>query len=186
MTKILETFTNLVKIKFSTNENIAKSKTKCMAHLRKHKVRHLGSANLREIILNGAELPWVSSYKYLGSVITNDDDILEKDMNIKKGIFISNNHRLIQEFRWVGSRNLSNILKIYNASIYGSNLYDLNHHIITKIVSAYNNAVRMVWGIPRCAHRYWVEVLSGTHMLTSIKSNQIGFMKRVKSINKQI
>ena len=51
-------------------------------------------------------------------IITNDDDILEKDMNIKKGIFITNNHRLIQEFRWVGSRNLSNILKIYNDSFW--------------------------------------------------------------------
>ena len=103
MTDLLEKFADTANFRFSTNPIVSKSKKKCIAFCREGKQCHLVTTN---ITLNGAKLPWVQKYKYLGSIVTNKDDCLEADMICKRGTFISNTHKLIQEFRWVGVRNL--------------------------------------------------------------------------------
>ena len=50
------------------------------------------------MILNEKPLPWLSKYKYLGTIITNDDDILGRDRKAKRATYISNTYQLIH---WV-------------------------------------------------------------------------------------
>ena len=62
---------------FSTNENVNKSKTKCMAFLKKKR-------SLNNLKLRGHNLPWVSYVKHLGCKIENTPDGMKQDLRGKK------------------------------------------------------------------------------------------------------
>ena len=57
--KVCETYAEAHNLKFSTNENPSKSKTKCMAYSYKNR-------KLREMVLCGNKLRWVKKGKHLG------------------------------------------------------------------------------------------------------------------------
>ena len=79
-------------LRFSTNENPQKSKTKCMSFLQKDR-------ELRNIKLDGKDLPWVNNIKYLGSTIKNNRDCNTKqDLSEKRATYIARNNELNQEF----------------------------------------------------------------------------------------
>ena len=79
---------------FSTNINPEKSKTKCMAFLRKDRI-------LRNIKLNDKILPWVSKAKHLGSTIKNNINCdMFQDLLEKRAAYISRNSELNQEFSY--------------------------------------------------------------------------------------
>ena len=69
-------------LKFSTNENIQKSKTKCMPFLQKYR-------KLRNFHQDGKALPWVNCIKYLGSTIKNNRDCNMKQDLVKKELHTS-------------------------------------------------------------------------------------------------
>ena len=107
-------------ITFSTNEIIAKSKTKAMVFSNEKKKGI--PANL---MLNGKPLPWVNVYKYLGTMVTNELEMLEYDIGVKRAKYVENANALLQEFRWAHPAILTRINEVYNSSIYGLNLYPL-------------------------------------------------------------
>ena len=181
MVTSLESFAVNANITFSTNIDTMKSKTKCMFVSADAKQRHLVP-----IILNERELPWTDTYKYLGTTISNKDDRLSSDINIKRGTFISNTYQLVQEFRWAGSFVLTRILRIYNGNIYGSNLYDLESEKYSKFATSYNSAIKLAWKLPSMTHRYWIEVLGGIHMDAILRANMINFFKRLLSHDKTV
>ena len=78
-------------LRFSTDPNPKKSKTKCMAFL--FKTRELPKINL-----NGNTFPWVPTGKHLGMTLENTMNGLKKDILIKKARFIDKNNEIIQEF----------------------------------------------------------------------------------------
>ena len=66
MTKICEHYTNIVSLKFSTNVNVQKSKTKkCIIF---HK-GNLDTKNIAPVILNGLPLPYINSVVHLGNTL---------------------------------------------------------------------------------------------------------------------
>ena len=62
MTKTCEEYAKTHNLTFSTHPDTNKCKTKCLAFLKKER-------ELKNIILNGMELPWVISSKHLGCKI---------------------------------------------------------------------------------------------------------------------
>ena len=78
------------------------------------------------------------------------------------------------------------IQKMYNSCIYGANLYDLSHGTVQNLFTSYNNSIRLTWSLPRTTHKYWVEALSGTHLATQLKANQLSFLNRVRHSDKII
>ena len=76
MIKLAEQYFSKHGIKFSTDPNPKKSKTKCMAWLKEDRV-------LPKLKLCGNELPWVDKIVHLGMTLTNSKNILEKDMGMK-------------------------------------------------------------------------------------------------------
>ena len=167
-------------IKFSTNEIISKSKTKCMV---------FGQGKLdaspESLMLDKKPLPWVDSIKYLGTMLTNQREVLEKDIGVKRGRFIENTNTLIQEFKWAHPAILSNINMIYNSNIYGSNLYPLHSENLRKLFNSFSVATRNIWEVPRQTHRYIVDTLAQRHLMTSVMSNQIEFYKRLERNQKK-
>ena len=76
-------------LKFSTDKNTKKSKTKCLAFLKKN--RELGP-----LLLCGNPLPWVDSGKHLGNYIETKSRGMKMDISVKRAQFISKNNEILQ------------------------------------------------------------------------------------------
>ena len=83
-------------LKFSTNANPAKSKTKCIIFSKKPKERE----NVLPITLNGDNLPWVGEIKHLGNILECDNS-MKRDVTVKRGRLIGKINSLSQEFFFV-------------------------------------------------------------------------------------
>ena len=166
-------------IEFSTNDIIAKSKTKGMMFAKKKE-----NDPKHKMMLKGKELPWVTKIKYLGTIISNSHNKLEEDIASKRARFIDNCNSLLQEFKYANPLVKSKINTIYNGNVYGSNLYDMNCDIWKQLINSFNVATRTIWGVPRETHRYIVGELAGRHMLTNMFTNRIGFYKRLENSHK--
>jgi len=89
MVKICEDFAKATKLKFSTNIQIEKCKTKCLIFSKER-------ANYNEItpiLLNELALQFVNDLKHLGNVLKSDNS-MTIDCNKKRAIFISKIHSL--------------------------------------------------------------------------------------------
>ena len=118
MLKTCKFYANEHNLQFSTDANPVKNKTKCMAFVR-------GNKDLKSIELCGNELPWVNEIKHLGTVITNDQDVMASDIMQKREIYINRKNELIQEFHFAHASTLIKINNSFNTSFYGSVLWDL-------------------------------------------------------------
>ena len=81
---------------------------------------------LKDIILNGKVLPWVTSAKQVGSKITGNTNGLSKDIMEKRAQYIRANE-LDQEFYFAQTSTRILINNIFNTSFHGShvgNLFD--------------------------------------------------------------
>ena len=93
MLKTCEEFATAHNLRFSTDPNPSKCKTKCMAFLNK-------ARDLPSMILCGNPLPWVTSLKHLGTTVTNKIDGCQQDMRQKRAKYIDRNCNLTQEFKF--------------------------------------------------------------------------------------
>ena len=133
MVTVCEKFTKKRKLKFSTNVNPAKSKTKCVVFTKEKNLKD----RLAPIILDGNPLPWVNSVNHLGHILESDNS-MKSDCLAKRGKFIGKVHSLLQEFSYVDSAVMARILAIYVTSFYGSNLWNLYSYEVTKLFSSWN------------------------------------------------
>ena len=83
MLNICEKYAASHGLKFSTDPNPNKSKTRCLAFLQRER-------NLRPVLLCGNKLPWIASCKHLGNTIVTKElaengDIRSQDVKIKRG-----------------------------------------------------------------------------------------------------
>ena len=105
-------YCNAHNLKFSTDPNPKKSKTKCLAFLFKNR-------DLPKLNLGQDKLPWVSNVKHLGNTIENNLNGQRKDMSIKRARFIDKNNELLQEFYFAHPETLVKINNIYNSHFTG-------------------------------------------------------------------
>ena len=93
MLKICEEYAALHDLKFSTEANPRKCKTKCITFLNRRR-------ELPDLKLSGNSLPWVASGKHLGVTLDEKNDGLKYDMMRKRAQYISKNNEILQEFRF--------------------------------------------------------------------------------------
>ena len=127
MMKIIEEFNEEHGLRFSTDPNPAKSKTKCIAWLNVKRT-------LSNIILSGNLTPWVEKIRHLGNTITNNSNTMAKDMEEKKAKYIAKCNEIIQEFSFASAKTKFKLNSLYNISWYGSALWDLSLEEFIKIV----------------------------------------------------
>ena len=102
-----ETYAKDHNLQFSTDAIPSKSKTKCIAFVKdKREIKHM--------ILCGNKLLWVDNIKHLGSVITNDSDIMGCDTMQKRASYINRNNELMQEFYFAHPMSKVNINNSFN------------------------------------------------------------------------
>ena len=171
MVDIAEKFASSKNLKFSTNPDPIKSKTKCIVFARKASDRQA----VLPIQLGGVPLPWVGQVKHLGNTLQSDNS-MKVDMAIKRGKFIGKVNSLLQEFHFADPAVLVRILNIFTTSFYGSGLWDLQSPECDRLFKAWNVAIRHALGLPVRAHRYLIESLSGClHPKTMLSSRLVKF-----------
>ena len=179
MVKVCEQFAYDLKLKFSTNVDVIKCKTKCIV-FSKTTVNYNEYAS---IYLNGLPLPFVKEIKHLGSVFQCDNSFI-KDCDIKRAKFISKIHSLNQEFHFSDPEMVVKLYKIYACSLYGSNLWNLYSPQVLKLYNAWNVAIRILYNISRNIHCYFIGPRAGLHVRTMLLSRFISFYDSLKSSSK--
>ena len=163
---------------FSTDPNPSKSKTKCIAFSRKKET-------LPDITLCGNVLPWVNKVDHLGTVLTNDGDIVAKDVSVKRAAYIAKNNAIMQEFESYPSLVKIHINEVYNMSLTGSQTWGLFGKKVDSMVNTHNVSMRLMVDAPIDTHRYLVETISGKkHLRWTLLWRFWSFLKQFKKTEK--
>ena len=163
------------KISFSTNTIPSKSKTKGIV-FSDQRIRF----SPEPLYLNGNPLPWVEKAKYLGNTVTGILDGYSQDAREKRAQYIERNCEINQEFSFAHPEVKTKINGIYNSSFPGSVLWDLSSPSTQMIFNTWSVSVRHMWGLPYNAHRYLIEMLSGTHASTMLICRFAKFVQGIK------
>ena len=178
MVKICEEFAKKKSLKFSTNVNPKKSKTKCIVFTRGKQVE------AAPILLNGDPLPWVGDIKHLGNTLQSDNS-MKTDCIQKGGKFIGKVNSLLKGLHFVDPHIMVKLLNIYTTSFYGSNLWDLYSPTVDRIYKSWNVTIRNVFNLPWKTHRYWIEILSSSpHPKTFLLARYVKFANSLLSSKK--
>ena len=180
MVRICEMFAKARSLKFSTNMNPNKSKTKCVIFTKVKDIRN----EIAPIMLNGDPLPWVDSVKHLGNILQGDN-CMRSDCLMKRAQFIGKVNSLLQEFNFVDNSVMIRILNIYVTTFYGSCLWDLYSPEVTRIYSSWNVTIRNICNLPWTSHRYLIEHVSSTrHPKTMLCSRLVKFWESLRQCKK--
>ena len=137
-------------LKFSTDPNPRKCKTKCLAFLKNPR-------ELPKLMLCGNELPWVDRLKHLGNTIDNSINGGQLDNKIKSARYLQNNVSLNQEFYFAHPKSKLTVNSIYNSHYTGSQIWNLFGNEASKLEGTYNRSVKIMCDLPYATHRYFIE-----------------------------
>ena len=181
MLKICEKYAENHNLQFSTDERPSKSKTKCMAYLRKDR-------ELRKLKLCGNELPWVANGKHLGMRIDSlKENILTKDVLEKRARYIQSNNELMQEFAYTSCNTKAFINRTFNSHAYGSILWDLYGREARMLYNTGGTSIRKMYRLDRKTHRYFIEPVSEMeHLRSSIMKRFIKFTEKLEQSPKVV
>ena len=162
-------------LKFSTDSNPQKSKTKCIAFLQKER-------ELRGMKLCNNILPWVGTGKHLGMRVDNIKGIFERDILEKRARYIQGNNQLMQEFSFASCTTKLFINRVYNSHHYGSVLWDLYGRQVDMVNNTWNVSIRKMLRVDRKTHRYLIEPLSGMkHLKRMLLKSFTTFTKKLST-----
>ena len=165
-------------LKFSTDTDPVKCKTKLMAFLKKPR-------ELPSLMLCGNPLPWVSQIKHLGNTISNSIDGNQLDIRVKTAKFIDKNNSINQEFYFANPDTKMKLNNIFNGHFTGSPLWKLGSKELAKLESAYNKSVKIMYDLPWATHRYLIEPVSGfPHLSRILVGRYLSFINNIRSSGK--
>jgi hypothetical protein len=177
MLDIREDFSSSHSMLFSTDPVPAKSKTKCLFFSRKR-----SSDQIKNVTLNGDNLPWVATAKHLGNHLSSKLNFssyspeTKTDILCKRAILFDKVHQILQQFGFYKPKLLINLISIYSTALYGSTLWQLASEEHLKLNRSWNTAVKIVWDLPHPTHTRFLESLSPVPHLESVLSGRyIGF-----------
>ena len=167
-------------LKFSTDKNSKKSKTKCMAFLKCER-------DLPNLMLCDNPLPWVDSLLHLGTKVCRKQKGGRLDIRMKEAAYIERNCSLNQEFSFAHPLTKIKINRIYNCHFSGGQLWDLFGAEAQKFFSTFNRSIKVMADLPYATHRYLIEPVSEQkHMSIQLIQNFVGFMEKIRNSTKQI
>ena len=180
MIKLTETYCQSHGLKFSTDPDPRRSKTKCISWL--HRPRQLPMMRL----CNNS-LPWVNKILHLGNTITNEVQVMKKDTQIKNARYVAKNIEINQEFHFAAYKTRLEVNAIYNSSWYGSVIWDLFCPAVTRIESSYNRSVKIMMDLPYGTHRSMIEPLSNRrHLKIQLIRRFLKMIEKMKISKKPI
>lgn len=176
MVNIVSDYCNTHGITISTNEDLSKSKTKCLIFNYKE---HVENVKLYDVAL-----PWVDSHIHLGHTIHRDEST-SYDILKNRGELISNIHGLYQELGNVHPDVFLILVQIYFTSFYGAVLWDLDSPSAKKLYTTWNIMIRNAFNLPYATHRYILRFLSKRPSLQVSLCNRFrNFCSRIQCSDK--
>ena len=186
MIRICEEFGQKNNLKFSTDPNPAKSKTKCL---------YMCGPRMRDPVypfplqLYGQNLPWVTHATHLGHEL-HQDGSMDMDIKMKRANFIRNSMDIRNMFNFALPEQILNAVKVYSAYFYGAMTWDLYGDMVGQVYRSRNTCVKLVWDLPRATHNYFVEHLLAKDFCSVRKmllTQYVGFIQRLrKSVSQEV
>ena len=158
-------FATKFNLKFSTDPNPEKSKTKCIFVCGKSKKVQRPAP----LFLDGKELPWVESAAHLGHIL-HESGSMDKDIKAKRASFIGESTEVRETFGFASPAEVLRAVKLYAGCHYGSNLWQLDSESTGQYFTAWKTCVKLAWHVPRQTHSYFVDNLLSCG-LTSVRSD---------------
>ena len=162
-----ESYANQNNLKFSTDINPSKSKSKCIYMCGK----------MNNVVypapfqLYGVDLPWVTHATHLGHKL-HQDCTMEYDAKTKRGNFIGTSTDIRDMIGFANPIQVLQAVSVYSAHFYGSMLWNLYGEMAGQVFRAWNTCVKLAWSLPRWTHNYFVDELAGK--LPSVRKKIFG------------
>ena len=166
--------------KFSTDDNPAKSKTKCM-YMCGPAVKN--PSYPVPLQLYGKDLPWVTHATHLGHEL-HQDCTMNMDTRMKRASFITNSTDIRTTFKFARPPHVLNAISVYSCHFTGSMLWDLYSESSGQMYRSWNTCVKLVWNLPRSTHNYFVDNLLArdfTSVRQRILSQYVSFLRRLRN-----
>ena len=158
MLDVASAFVLEVGLKFSTDPNPAKSKSKSIYMVG----RRAGLQKPAALVLSGQDLPWVEHATHLGHEF-HQDGTLEMDTRMRRASFIGCCLEVQEAFSFASPNNTLGAVKLYCGDLYGGMLARLDSTAATQLMNCWGITVKDVWDVPRATHRVYARWLSGQH-----------------------
>ena len=175
---ICEEFASIYNIKYSTDEDPSKSKSKAM-YVVGEKKTHLPKPE--PLILCGKPLPWVETAEHLGHILSSDGT-MKQDIREKRAQFIDEAVKVRETFSYSHPKQIVDAVDKYCTTFYSSNLPDLHSKEVETVYSNWRTNLKLIWECPRATRGYLVqEVLScgqdkiSTRLLMKFKNFMIAY-----------
>ena len=166
-------------LRFSTDTNPNKCKTKLLAFLRKPRP-------LPSLSLCGNPLPWVDRLKHLGNTVSNVIDGCQLDMKVKNARYVDKNNSLRQELYFAHQQSMFNINSIYNSHYTGSQLWLLDSKEMEKMEGSYNKSIKVMYNLPWGTHRKLLQPLTGAvHIRRILVQRYMSFIRNIEKASKK-
>ena len=151
MLSVVEEFGATHNLKFSTDENPSKSKTKCMFFATR--ARKLPPAPVK---LYGKCLPWVDTALHLGHTLHKSLS-MDQDTKVRRARFISKSVEVRGQFSFAHPQQVLRAVQVYCGDAYGSPLWHLDSPSATSFFKSWSSCVRRVFYLPLNTFTYIVE-----------------------------
>ena len=127
---------------------------------------------------------WSPQSSFLGSKIGHNIHGLKDDLMEKRAQYINRVNELVQEFYFAHPLTKVKINNVFNTHFYGAQLWDLFSEEAVRLEKSWNVSQRILLGIPRNTHRYFIEPLTGTrHIMFSLHVRFVNFVKNIALYN---
>ena len=178
MLRTCEEYASSHNLKFSTDPNPAKCKTKLMAFLKTPR-------ELPCLELCGNPLPWVDRIKHLGNNISNVMDGNQLDIKIKAAKYVDKANSLNQEFYFAHPCTKALVNDIYNGHFTGSQLWNLGSREMEKLEATFNRSIKIIFDLPWATHRYFMEpLINKPHLQRVLIKRYLSFIKKIDNSKK--
>jgi hypothetical protein len=156
MLQEVEAFAEESNIKFSTDPNPAKSKSKLIFVCG----RRTGLAKPAPLLLCGSPLPWVATATHLGHELHESGE-MRHDATVKRAILIGKSVEVRDSFSFASPPSVLRALNVYCSSYYGSLAgWDLGGPEARSFYGVWRLNILLTHNLPRGTHRYFLPQLA--------------------------
>ena len=174
MLKTCEPFCAENNIKFSTDVDPSKSKSKAIYVVGP---RGAGLTIPVPLQLCGRPLPWVERAEHLGHAL-HQDGLMSQDCREKRAQMIDSSVKIRESFHFAHPEEQILAVSKYCSAAYGSNLWDLGSREAEMLTNAWRTGHKLAWEVPRHCRTFLVQTVLAPHeasLRASLLSRSVGF-----------
>ena len=113
--------------------------------------RNRSADDVENVFLNGDKLPWVTSAKHLGNLLSSKLNLslfcpeTKSDLLSKRAILFDKVHQVMQQFGYLEPELIVKLLSVNSTALYGSALWQLSSAEHLQLNKSWNTAIKIIW-----------------------------------------